>query len=245
MSGYDYEPETGGSNFLGLRSKGEMIHVRFVSTPARQRKHWIQGNKGNQAVNCADLRSIADRKANNGPNLCPYCGDRVMLKAERLKLAVAFGWKVLDRADQNRVKMFTSYAEKSVYEVLQDLSRNPQAGDPQKYDVQITRTEGNPYYTVLALLQNNVPLTPEEIAAVQASDIDLVAELIKENSGAGGGNANLETAAPVAPVTPAVQPAVAQQPAVPPAPAVSTTVAPSPSPAQAAPSAGEANPVLF
>lgn len=167
-NGYDFNPKVGGGKYLTLKSKGDIADIRIVSTPLHKSVHWITTDEGKTSqVDCI------------GEN-CVRCDEAKEFKdPEAVKRAAAkelFGWLVLDRNDDNTPKIFKGGTQ--IYLAIKKLLETKAWGDPQGYDIEIERTEEMPTYYRVTPLPDKGVITAEEKKAIEASDLNLEAEMV-------------------------------------------------------------------
>lgn len=155
MSDYDFEPRSAKSQFLRLKDKGQSVTVRIASRPYREPKVWKEG------VNTP----LEDEKA---AALTPEQWARIMGDPD-YNVTEVFSWIVIDRED-GQAKVFSTTP--GVYKSIKEYAQTEQWGDPQRYDIKITRTEepGRGYYTVQPFPDKS-DLTDKEKAMVEKIDM--------------------------------------------------------------------------
>ena len=170
--GYDIVNEIpiGDGKYLSLKEKDQSVQIRLVSMPVYIKRYWITSPSGKK-------QPVIVEKGQPDP----YGGKDVPV-GERLDADYRFGWIVIDR-EGNQVKIFqasksVAFKIKAVSELTDKLG-NIIWGDPNGYDLLITRTEqkGPNYYSLDALPHTRTPVTPEEQKMVVDANIDLLAEM--------------------------------------------------------------------
>lgn len=160
--GYGFEPKIGGK-FLTLKAKGDRVEIRIASTPLHKTIHWTTDESGNATqVNCLGEG-------------CSFCENAAKSGNARLTAKEVFGWIVLDREDANKPKIFKSGT--SIYLAIKGLADSKGWGDPQGYDIEVTRTEERPTYYKVVPLPDKSEITDAEKKAIKEANLNLEAEL--------------------------------------------------------------------
>lgn len=98
---------------------------------------------------------------------------------------VAILKEIVDGKPQKRVVIFQNGP--MVYGLVKDLNDSAEWGDPQEYDIEVTRTEEQgKYYTVTPLPKPMGPISDEERAMVAEANINVVEACRTKDTHAGG-----------------------------------------------------------
>lgn len=119
-------------------------------------------------------------KANGESCKIRIVSDPVKFQSEyQGKVSEKFAWLVLDRAD-NQIKVFQ--CGKDIWKKVSAFAKNPDWGDPTKYDLTILRTGLSPsnFYDVAPSPNNKGDLTDDEMALVMNCEIDLAKAVEKK-----------------------------------------------------------------
>lgn len=183
------EEDMGGGKYLSLRKKNDKVKIRLVSKPVRSFRYWETGPDGKNRIG----GSFATKEEWEAEIKAKYPD-----KDTRPKMNVQYSWVVLDREDDNKVKVFSGAAQIAI--AIAGLIADEEWGDPTTYDLRVTRTEERPnYYKTVPLPNGKGPITAEEAQAVKDADIDLHKEVQdagdskSHNEESYGGAVELET----------------------------------------------------
>ena len=162
--GYEYQPKVGGTKYLTLKSKGDLVDIRIASTPLHKTIHWITNEE-----------SGAAQQVDHEGETCQYCDKAAANQDNRMAAKEIFGWVVLDRNDESKPKIFKGGT--SIYLAVKGLAENKNWGDPQGYDIEIERTEEKPQYYRVTPLPDKKEITEEEKKAIKEANLNLEAEI--------------------------------------------------------------------
>lgn len=156
---YDREPMSAPSKFLKLADKGDNVRLRILSEPFREPRVWVESTK-----------KFIDRDQIGRFTQDDWIG---ILREPDYTVNEVYHWVVKDRSD-NKIKIFSGTA--GIYKKIKKYATTEDWGDPQMYDIVVTRTEqpGTNYYTVEAMPNKSTP-TDEEFE--QALTIDITKEI--------------------------------------------------------------------
>lgn len=170
------ENEYSGNRYLTLKKKGDKVRVRLLTPPLHNFRYWETGPDGKGHV--AGTFPTRDECKAEVEAKYPE-------KDTRPRIEVQYGWLVIDRAD-GAVKVFKGGQQiASGIKAIVDSGKLDENGtpipdtklDPTTVDITIERTEENPYYKVLPVLQAPRPLNDDEKKLLAESGIDLKAEM--------------------------------------------------------------------
>lgn len=169
-TGWDDDLPNQSGNYVHMKEwkSGEPHRLRFLSAPIR---FWLGFNAARKPVRKIENAFAKDEIAvDKYGNLATFC-------------KAAFVW---DHAER-RVKVW-EIRQGTILRAIHDLAKNPDWGDPQGYDLDIIRKDGQPVeYTVQPIPPKRVP---EEAALAWAEmcakGCDLNALLVGGDPFAGG-----------------------------------------------------------
>ena len=162
--GYGYTPKVGGSKYLTLKSKGDLVDIRIASTPIHKTIHWITNEETSQP-----------QQVDHEGETCQYCDKAEANQDNRAAAKEIFGWIVLDRNDESKPKIFKGGT--SIYLAIKGLAESKAWGDPQGYDIEIQRTEEKPMFYRVTPLPDKSEITPKEKLAINTANLNLEEEI--------------------------------------------------------------------
>lgn len=154
MGFYDHEPAKGPSTYLRLKDKDDTATIRIASPPYRKPTVW----------------TLDSKRPTDEQEVIQYDVDDWMriYREPDFDVKETYLWLVIDRDDGN-AKIFSSTP--MVYKAIKALAQTDGWGDPEGYDITVTRTENaGSYYTVMALPKMD-PLTQGELAKLSKLDM--------------------------------------------------------------------------
>src|SRR3990167_9805850 len=162
--GYEYQPKVGGTKYLTLKSKGDLVDIRIASNPLHKTIHWITNEE-----------SGAAQQVDHEGKPCQYCDKAAANQDNRMAAKEIFGWIVLDRNDESKPKIFKGGT--SIYLAIKGLAESKAWGDPQGYDIEIERTEERPQYYRVTPLPDKSKITEAELKTIKEANLNLKAEI--------------------------------------------------------------------
>jgi hypothetical protein len=153
---WDRKPKDAPSIWLKLKTKGEAAKFRIAAAPLREVTVWPAGQGG---------KPLEDEMV---ANLTPGQWMSLM-RSPDWEVREGYVLLVLDRID-GAARIFR--ISSSIYGKIRDYAKNPEWGNPTKYDITVTRTEapGKAYWDVTPS-PNKGDLTAAELDKVHALDI--------------------------------------------------------------------------
>lgn len=158
------------------KGKSQTFTIRIASRPKYVIRHW--------ADNKPLVHEPGTEKDDKGNliNKCQYCGDQIPQK-DRFDKVAQWAWIVIDREDEG-VKIFkapngVALRIKELSGLISKKTEKPIWGDPQNWDVIITRNyeNGRYSYEIDGDVESREPMTDEEKKAVVEAGYDLSKEL--------------------------------------------------------------------
>lgn len=145
QEGWDYQPSGGNNLFVQLNKKDDTARVRIIGEVVHADKYW------------------------DGQRYQNWSEDSGIPKEESKK---RFMFCVLARNEDGSTSVKLLETGVSLYSKIKAIKKDEEWGDPETYDIRITRTEESPadFYSVAPLPSNAGPITDEEKEMLEKSE---------------------------------------------------------------------------